>query len=79
MVLNYCILSPYLAQSQVSGHGLILVKALVHQLVHLWQLVWPDYGVGDVPLVPGGHVGDGPDGSVVIALCVQSACPITGH
>ena len=43
------------------GHGLVLVKTLVHQLVYFWQLVRPDYGVGDVPHVPGGHAGDGPD------------------
>ena len=51
----------HLAQTQVVSHWLILVKTLVHQFVNLGQLVWPDYGVGDVLLVPGGHVGDGPD------------------
>ena len=50
----------HLTQTQVVSHWLILVKTLVHQLVNLRQLVRPDDGVGDVLLVPGGHVGGGP-------------------
>jgi hypothetical protein len=56
----------HLAQTQVISHWLILMKTLVHQFVNLGQLVWPNYGVGDVLLVPGGHVGNGPDQRQVI-------------
>ena len=31
--------------------------------------MWPHYGVGDVLLVPGGHVGDGPDEKEVVCSC----------
>ena len=44
----------HLAQTQVVSHWFILMKTLVHQFVNIWQLVRPDYGVGDVLLVPGG-------------------------
>ena len=56
----------HLVQTQIISHWLILVKTLVHQFVNLGQLVWPDYGVGDVLLVPGGHVGDGTDEREVV-------------
>ena len=59
----------HLVQTQIISHWLILVKTLVHQFVNLGQLVWPDYGVGDVLLVPGGHVGDGSDQRKVLCRC----------
>ena len=70
----------HLAQTQVVSHWLILVKTLVHQFVNLGQLVWPDYGVGDVLLVPGGHVGDGPDQREVVCSCMCSTVgPLSEH
>ena len=59
----------HLAQTQVVSNWLILVKTLVHQFVNLRQLVRPDDGVGDVLLVPRGHVGEGPDQRQVICSC----------